>query len=557
MKKRWWFVISPIIICLVLGLASVMPVFASRYLDRSLNTQPQIGLSGTYCSKCGKQLTGADGEQSQLAVALGLTLCMDCWLDSFYGSDRSDPLTSIATLNENSKLPLATLDNTSGNSSTYLRGDLTWATPPSGGSPEWGSITGTLSNQADLQNALNGKLSAITGVELDNVFSSNGLLKKTGIATYTIDASIYLTGNQNITLSGDLSGSGTTSISGNVTGIRGKSITLSTGFLKYSGSAWTFDNSAYLTGNQNITLTGAVTGSGTTSIATTLTSAGLDNVFSSNGLLKRTGVATYTVDSNAYITGNQNITLSGDASGSGTTAITVTNTGLKGVALPTLSTGYLYYNGSAWAFQTPAGGSNPAWYGKLYAASGDCNPIIQTRHENMLAVSGPTPTGIGITTGRCVQFTPPANITVTNIRVFGVGATTSLYKFAIYPVGTGSAKTWDSGTVTTAANTWLNLTTGLPITLTAGTKYWWCVTVVATGTTAGFRSEAAPLGTNYWGANVAPLGGTSLGLPIYAQFTVTSPGVFPATLPVVAAAAYSGGTTGTVPFSYLDYGGAK
>jgi hypothetical protein len=83
----------------------------------------------------------------------------------------------------------------------------------------------------------------------------------------------------------------------------------------------------------------------------------LDNVFSSNGLLKRTGSQTYTVDASTYLTGNQIITLSGDASGSGATSISVTNSGLKGVALPALSTGYLYYNGSAWVFQTPTGGS--------------------------------------------------------------------------------------------------------------------------------------------------------------------------------------------------------
>jgi hypothetical protein len=158
-----------------------------------------------------------------------------------------------------------------------------------------------------------------------------------------------------------------------------------------------------------------------------------------------------------------------------------------------------------------------------------------------------------------VQFTPPADIVVTHVRLFCTGATTNLYKFAIYPVGTGSAKTWDSGTRTTTANTWLDITTGTPasFTLTAGTKYWWCITAVATGTIAGFRSRAAPLGTNYYGANVAPLGATSLGLPVYVQFPVTSPGVFPATLPAVVAAAYSGKTTGTVPFGYLDYGGAK
>jgi hypothetical protein len=42
-----------------------------------------------------------------------------------------------------------------------------------------------------------------------------------------------------------------------------------------------------------------------------------------SGLLKKTAANTWTLDTSAYITGNQTITLSGDATGSGTTSITV------------------------------------------------------------------------------------------------------------------------------------------------------------------------------------------------------------------------------------------
>jgi hypothetical protein len=49
------------------------------------------------------------------------------------------------------------------------------------------------------------------------------------------------------------------------------------------------------------------------------------------GFAKRTGVDTWALDNSNYITENQNITISGDASGSGTTAITLTlsNTGVS------------------------------------------------------------------------------------------------------------------------------------------------------------------------------------------------------------------------------------
>jgi hypothetical protein len=53
-----------------------------------------------------------------------------------------------------------------------------------------------------------------------------------------------------------------------------------TGFVKISGTTISYDNSTYLTGNQTITLSGAVTGSGATSITTTLANSvvGISNL---------------------------------------------------------------------------------------------------------------------------------------------------------------------------------------------------------------------------------------------------------------------------------------
>lgn len=52
---------------------------------------------------------------------------------------------------------------TGGTSTNFLRGDGVWAVPAGGGSSAatWGSITGTLSSQTDLMNALNGKENAL------------------------------------------------------------------------------------------------------------------------------------------------------------------------------------------------------------------------------------------------------------------------------------------------------------------------------------------------------------------------------------------------------------
>jgi len=84
---------------------------------------------------------------------------------------------------------------------------------------------------------------------------------------------------------------------------------LATGFSIAGGTAsktLTLSDNATLSGtnsgDQTITLTGAVTGTGTGSFATTLTGAGLDNIFSSNGLLKRTGAGAYTIDASTYLT---------------------------------------------------------------------------------------------------------------------------------------------------------------------------------------------------------------------------------------------------------------
>lgn len=148
-----------------------------------------------------------------------------------------------------------------------------------------------------------------------------GFVKISG-TTISYDNSTYLTGNQSITVSGDISGSGTTAITATIgaskvtntmlagsvaaskligtdiatvgtitSGIwqgtpiidtyissaavwNAKQAVLSgTGFVKSTAGTISYDTSTYLTGNQTITLTGAVTGSGSTSIATTLASS--------------------------------------------------------------------------------------------------------------------------------------------------------------------------------------------------------------------------------------------------------------------------------------------
>lgn len=109
-----------------------------------------------------------------------------------------------------------------------------------GGAAVWGSITGTLSNQTDLAAALNAKANStalsFTDLRVDAIqdqLDTFGDIVTTNVADYATalqgekaDTAVqpgdniselsndvgYLTGNQTITLSGDVSGSGSTSI---------------------------------------------------------------------------------------------------------------------------------------------------------------------------------------------------------------------------------------------------------------------------------------------------------------------------------------------------------
>lgn len=101
-------------------------------------------------------------------------------------------------------------------------------------------------------------LTAIAGLT-----GTTGYLKKTASDTWTLDTSTFLTANQSITLSGDVGGTGTTSISTTVSGIKGVAVpTLTTGFLKYNGSAWTFDSTSYQSLNAELTALAGISGTG-------------------------------------------------------------------------------------------------------------------------------------------------------------------------------------------------------------------------------------------------------------------------------------------------------
>jgi hypothetical protein len=112
----------------------------------------------------------------------------------------------------------------------------------------------------------------------------------------------------------------------------------------------------YITGNQTITISGDASGSGTTAIPLTLATVNA-NIGTFQGItVNGKGLITAATNQN-YLTGNQTITLSGDVTGSGATAIASTVTALQGRAVATTaptSNQVLQWSGTQWAPATPA-----------------------------------------------------------------------------------------------------------------------------------------------------------------------------------------------------------
>jgi hypothetical protein len=258
-----------------------------------------------------------------------------------------------------------------------------------------------------LQSALNGKQPLDGDLTAISSLTGSGLLKKTGTDSWSLDSSNYLTGNQSITLTGDASGSGSTSIA---LTLANTAVTAGQYGAASSVPQVTVDSKGRVTAASSVpiaiaqsavsglttdlaakanlsspTFTGtpsaptADSSSNSTQIATTqfvtqkissvvaaapaaldtlnelAAALGNDANFASSvttalsgkqpldadltaiaaltgtsGLLKKTAANSWSLDTTNYLTGNQSITVSGDATGSGTTgiALTLANSGV-------------------------------------------------------------------------------------------------------------------------------------------------------------------------------------------------------------------------------------
>jgi hypothetical protein len=151
---------------------------------------------------------------------------------------------------------------------------------------------------------------------------------------------VYLTANQSITLSGDVTGTGTTAITAT---IANNAVTLAK--MATMATASFLGRNTASTGNVEVLSVATVKtmlglGSAAYTDTTAYATAGhlhagvyqpldadltaIAGLAGTTGFLKKTAADTWSLDTSTYLTANQSITLSGDVTGTGTTAITAT-----------------------------------------------------------------------------------------------------------------------------------------------------------------------------------------------------------------------------------------
>lgn len=141
---------------------------------------------------------------------------------------------------------------------------------------------------------------------------------------------------------------------------------------------------------------------------------GIAALAGTSGFLKKTGANTWSLDTNSYLTGNQSVSITGDATGSGTTSIAVTlaNSGVT------------------------AGTYNNVTVNTKGLVTGASNVNYLTSYTETDTLS--TVTGRGATTSSAVSITNNTNSTSTTtgalIVAGGVGISGSIYANAIVSV---------------------------------------------------------------------------------------------------------------------------
>jgi len=186
----------------------------------------------------------------------------------------------------------------SGGTTNFLRADGTWAAPPGGGGTVTSVAALTLGTTGtDLSSTVaNSTTTPVITLNVPTASATNrGALSSTDWSTFNGKESVLTFSSPLSRVTNTISiPVATSSVNGYLSStdwstFNGKQDALSgTGFVKISGTTISYDNSTYLTANQTITLSGDVSGSGSTAITTTI---GANKV--TNSMLSQVATATF------------------------------------------------------------------------------------------------------------------------------------------------------------------------------------------------------------------------------------------------------------------------
>jgi hypothetical protein len=228
-------------------------------------------------------------------------------------------------------------------------------------------------------------------------YAGTAYLAGTGLTlttnTFSVNASQNITTLSNLTTKGLV----TTSAAGALGSTQG------TGFLKDNGTGTiSYDNSTYLTSYTETdpavkAINGLVKSNGS-AISAAVSGTDYAPATSGSALLKGNGTGGFAnaVAGTDYLNANQTITLSGDITGSGSTAITTTVSKVNGSTWPANASGSLTNDGSGNLTWVPSGGSGTVT--SVSAGTGLTGGPITTSGTISLANTAVTPGSYGTST---------------------------------------------------------------------------------------------------------------------------------------------------------------
>jgi hypothetical protein len=229
----------------------------------------------------------------------------------------------------------------------------------------------------DVTAAADGTVTTLATVNA-NVGTFQGItVNAKGLVTAAI-AQGYLTANQTVTLSGDVTGSGATAIAATLATVNANVGTFQGITVNAKGLVTAAAAMGYLTANQTVTLSGDVTGSGATAIAATIAAGAVTNA-------KLATMAANSVKGNN--TGSAAAPI--DLTGTQTTAmLDVFTSTLKGLA-PSSGGGTTNYLRADGTWAAPAGGAAPALPNIVkFTASGTYTPTSGMRYCTVECIGG-------------------------------------------------------------------------------------------------------------------------------------------------------------------------